>query len=431
MLATTSGETLNIISHNECEIVIEEFLEKLKQDISQLKNSPLVDEEKIISKSVSHSLFKSVEYKKEVEAIKNIIFNAAIDCERFVGGSSDTFLLILEKTIGLHKDKREEFIRSCLVESFNKSKFKRRIGKNDISKIIKEYHPVSKKIIKDSISQCTPKTFLKLEKSSFIEDRIILKTNLSFDITPIPGFVSDKWSREEVGLLMIDGIIENVSQIHHFLSEAYETKKPFLLISRAYNPEVIQTLAENNARGLIDVIPVDLGFSMENHYLLKDLSEIFEIDYATPEMGDVISVFVRRGIPKIGKVIVSNKSIEFFPKNKEKLETLKSNVMDIAKQSLGSEADELIKKRLNNLSSDSVIISIGRGTLASNPIVIEEIDTFIRRFMSMMREGVIFTKDRNIDRIKKIYSSNELSFIYNKLLSVFKSINSIKCIIKR
>ena len=68
--------------------------------------------------------------------------------------------------------------------------------------------------------------------------------------------------------------------------------------------------------------------------------------------------------------------------------------MDIAKQSLGSEADELIKKRLNNLSSDSVIISIGRGTLASNPIVIEEIDTFIRRFMSMMREGVIFTKDR-------------------------------------
>lgn len=230
---------------------------------------------------------------------------------------------------------------------------------------------------------------------------------------------------------MIDGIVENVSQIHHFLTKAFETKEPFLLIARAYKPEVIKTIAENNARGLINVIPFDLGFSMENHYFLKDIAQIFDIQFASPELGDVISVFVRRGIPKIGKVRITKDSIEFFSSNDENLEVLRSNVIDIASKNLGEEVDDLVRKRLNSLSSDTVIISIGRETLATNPIVIEEIDTFVRRFISFMRDGIVFTKDENIDKIKKVYSSVELSFIYNKLLSVFKSIESIKCIITR
>ena len=48
-----------------------------------------------------------------------------------------------------------------------------------------------------------------------------------------------------------------------------------------------------------------------------------------------------------------------------------------------------------------------------------------------MRDGVVFTKIKDIDKIKKIYNSIEISFIYNKLLSVIKSIESVKCIIVR
>jgi len=431
MLATTSGETLNIISHKECEIVIEEFLNEVKKDISMLKDCPLIDDNKTISKSVSHSLFKSSKYKREVKSIKNIIFNAAIECERFIGGSSDTFLLILEKTIGLHKDKRLQFIQSCLEECSKEMINKRRLGKSDINKMIKSYHPVSKNIIKESLSKCTPRTFLKIEKSDFFEDRIIKKENLTFDISPVPGFLAGEWIEDNVGILMIDGVIETVAQIHHFLSKAFDTKDPFLLIARAYKPEVLKTIAENNARGLINVMPFDLGFSMENHHLLSDIGKIFNINYACPEMGDVISVFVRRGIPEIGKVRITNKNVEFFIKDTENLEKIRKDVLKMAENNLGKEADNLIKKRLNSLSTDTVIISIGRETLAKNPIVIEEIDTFIRRFISMIRDGILFTKDKNIDKVNKIYNSIELSFIYNKLLSVFKSIKSINCIITR
>lgn len=431
MLATTSGETLKIISHKECEIVIEEFLNEIKNDISILKDCPLVDDEKIVSKSVSHSLFKSSKYKKEVESIKNIIFGAAQDCERFIGGSSDTFLLILEKLIGFHKDERIKYIQSCLSASGKNIRNKKRMSKNDINKIIKGYHPTSQSVIKKALSLCSPKTFLKIEKSNHLEDRVLEKNNLVFNVNPIPGFIGKEWIYDDVGILMIDGIVENVSQIHHFLTKAFETKEPFLLIARAYKPEVIKTIAENNARGLINVIPFDLGFSMENHYFLKDIAQIFDIQFASPELGDVISVFVRRGIPKIGKVRITKDSIEFFSSNDENLEVLRSNVIDIASKNLGEEVDDLVRKRLNSLSSDTVIISIGRETLATNPIVIEEIDTFVRRFISFMRDGIVFTKDENIDKIKKVYSSVELSFIYNKLLSVFKSIESIKCIITR
>ena len=48
-----------------------------------------------------------------------------------------------------------------------------------------------------------------------------------------------------------------------------------------------------------------------------------------------------------------------------------------------------------------------------------------------MRDGVVFTKIKDIDKIKKVYNSIEISFIFNKLQSVIRSIESINCIITR
>ena len=230
---------------------------------------------------------------------------------------------------------------------------------------------------------------------------------------------------------MIDGIIESVSQIHHFLSKAFESKEPFLLISRAYKPEVIKTIAENNMRGNTDIMVMDLGSSMENHHFLRDISRIFDIEYASPEFGDVISVFVRRGLKKLEKVAVNNQGIEFFIKDNKNLDTLRNEVFELAFKNLGGEASELIEKRLNSLSSDRLIISIGKDSMAKNPVIIEELDIFIRRFKSFLRDGVVFTKIKEIDKIKKVYNSIEISFVYNKIQSVIKSIESINCIIVR
>jgi len=431
MLATTSGETLNIISNNECEIEIEEFYSLIKNKISLLKDSPVMNEDKMVSKSISHSLFKYDDYDKKFEAIKNIVFKAAVDCEVYIGGSADTFLLILEKSLSLHKDKRIKYIQGCLEDSMSLLREKRRLSKNDISKITKDFHPITKDIIKNSISLCSPKTVLSLEKSNFFEDRIIEKNNLHFDIKPIPGFCNEEWNREDVNVLMIDGVIEDVSSVHHFLTKAYETKEPFLLVARAYKPEVLKTIAENNARGNTDIMVLDLGFSMENHHFLKDISHIFDISYASPEFGDVISVFVRRGLSKIKKLTVNLGGVDFFINDTKNLEILRNDIFELAYKNLGSEANKLVEKRLRALSSDRVIISIGKDSAAKNPVIVEELDLFIRRFKSLMRDGVVFTKIKDIDKIKKIYNSIEISFIYNKLLSVLKSIESVKCIIVR
>ena len=431
MLATTSGETLNIISKTECEIEIEEFFKSLKHDISFLQNSPVIDEDKMVSKSISHSLFKYNQYSSKISSIRDIVFAAAIDCEKYIGGSADTFLLALKNTLSLHRGQRLKYAQDCLGSSMINVSNKKRISSSDLSKIINEYHPVTKSIIKEAISKCSPRTMLSLEKSSFIEDRVLEKNSLHFDIKPIPGFCAKDWLREDVNVLMIDGIIESVSQIHHFLTLAFESKEPFLLISRAYNPEVIKTIAENKARGLVDIMAIDLGFSMENHHFLNDVSRIFDIEYASPDFGDVISVFVRRGLKKIKKICVTNSGIDFFPEDYDRLEKVRKEVFELSLKNLGSEASELIEKRSKSLSSDRVIISVGKDSVAKNPVIIEELDIFIRRFKSLIRDGVVFTKVKDIDKVKKIYSSIEIPFVFNKISSVIRSIDSISCIIKK
>lgn len=431
MLATISGETLNIINKNDCEIEIEDFFKELRNDISLLKDCPVIDEEKLVSKSISHSLFKYDKYNKNVSAIKNIIFSAAIDCEKYIGGSADTFLLILEKTLSLHKDERLKYVNHSLEQSMKYLLDKRRLSKKDIKSLTKDMTDESKEIVNNVISKCSPKTLITLEKSNFIENKIIQKETLFFDIKPIPGFVGSEWLKEEVNILMVDGIIESVSQIHHLLTQAYETKEPFLLISRAYNPEVLKTIAENKAKGLIDMIPIDLGFSNENHHVLSDISRIFNIDYASPDLGDVISVFVRRGLKKIKKVKITNYGVDFYIDDQERLETVRNEVFELALKNLGSEVDVLIQKRIKSLSTDRVSVLIGKDSIAKNPIIIEELDIFIRRFKNLIRDGVIFTKIKDIDKIKKIYSSIEIPFILNKIKSVLRSIDSISCIITR
>lgn len=428
MQAITSGETLKITSNIDCKLFIENFYKELADDISNLKDTNVVDSDKFASKSLSHSLHRSVNYINEKETLKNIIFNAAYDCERFIGGSGDTYFLILEHFLRLPKEKRIETVQTYLSRSGVLLGKKRKITKRDVNRVTKYMDSYSRDLINKSLNMCTPKTVINLEKSNMIDDRLIKKDSLYFNIKPIPGFLTEKWIREDVNLLLVDGVIDKVTEIHHMLTQAAISKEPYLLITKGYSREVLHTLGDNVAKGIVDIVPIDLGKTMDYHHFMKDLSRLYDIEYASAEFGDVISVFIRRGLPKIPKAIVSN-TLELFINDYEQLHSLRSEVFELMSMNLGFEVDDLIKKRLNYLTSDKLIISIGKDSAINNPVIIEELDIFIRRFISLTRDGVVYTKIPWISNKNKIYSSVEISFILDRILSVIKTINTIQCIV--
>ena len=56
-------------------------------------------------------------------------------------------------------------------------------------------------------------------------------------------------------IIVIDGQIINVADIHHLLSVAYENKTRILLIARGYSKEVLNTLAVNYSQKKLSIIP--------------------------------------------------------------------------------------------------------------------------------------------------------------------------------
>ena len=81
-----------------------------------------------------------------------------------------------------------------------------------------------------------------------------------------------KWSlgpEEDVKVLIIDGMIESIGEIHHVLEKAASEKNPIVMFVRSMADDVRSTLSLNVKRGTIDLIPVEVGFNEENYQYIE------------------------------------------------------------------------------------------------------------------------------------------------------------------
>jgi len=75
-------------------------------------------------------------------------------------------------------------------------------------------------------------------------------------------------------VLLIDGYVESVSEIHHFLTLANDTKETILMFSRGMSNDVVHTLKTNFDRKTLNVIPILVDFDFDGINSLADLSVI-------------------------------------------------------------------------------------------------------------------------------------------------------------
>ena len=90
----------------------------------------------------------------------------------------------------------------------------------------------------------------------FFEDRKVDKTTIeikdayNFDIETFNEFLFEKnvWSHELANVIVIDGIIENVSEINNLLEMSSKNVDPTVIVARGFGDDVLQTLYVNMKR---------------------------------------------------------------------------------------------------------------------------------------------------------------------------------------
>lgn len=223
-----------------------------------------------------------------------------------------------------------------------------------------------------------------VEKTSAVMPSVELVRGYSFDLGQLlPLNVS--FSRTRVAC--IDGYVENVSELHHLLEEASESKDPCVIFLRGLSDDVLHTLKVNYDRGSLRVIPVKVQFDLDGMNTLVDLSVVSGADLVSSLKGDLISSVRFKDLSCVeqltifnGKVVIVNTTTGL--RVNSHVAQLRSRRADVSVDDVGN----MLDKRIKSLSPNHVVLRIPDDR--SFVINSQAVDRSLRTVRSIIDHGV-------------------------------------------
>lgn len=332
---------MNFFSIIAYDLIVE--IEKYSQILEFIKNNLNVGLSLDSSLKTKRGLQHFISHKfsdKEMQKIYEIILSYAVSAEKLCPSSGVSFL----KKI-VNKD-----TNGNLTQVFNsKIKLINFIENKNYKKLITE-------ILLFLIESSDSNTKISFKKSSSSTTYVEISRGFTFEAKKI--LKEDKLSFKNVYVACIDGYIENISELHHFLEEISSIRIPCFLFVRGMSDDVIHTIKVNNDRKTFFVFPYVIPFDLENANTIVDIAIVSGTDVLSNLKGQLISSINIGMIGKVDSITVSNEMI-----NIQNVATIKSvqNHLNNLINSL-EEKNEIVapilQKRINALSSNKIEICI-------------------------------------------------------------------------
>jgi len=376
-----------------------------------------------------------------------LILDAVIRSENNSGGSGEICLSMISSQIesvskkiklglssGEIKEENEERVRS-LSKLINKSA--RKLSKTDICNLIDKIFTLDsqKRIANSIIEKSNIKSPFFLERSHKRETILSFSQGYNFEIPITSDFLPEggMWERRDVEVLIIDGIVESIGEIHHLLERASANKNPIVMFVRHLSDDVKSTLILNIKRNTIDLIPIEVGFDEDTVNILNDIAICCNSDIVSAYKGDLISTSSSGCLSSVKKVTLTKKGVNILNNISEK--SLISHLKYLEERRDSSheiKIKKLFDTRIRSLSSGKILLRVGNDLLRKDIQSIEKFDKFFRELRSLIQYGVIYKSMIDIDnagfnmRDCYPYSSVSIFFAARHTLSLISNIFSIK-----
>jgi hypothetical protein len=217
-------------------------------------------------------------------------------------------------------------------------------------------------------------------------------------------------------IILIDGVILNVSEIHHLLTYLSNVKIPTLLICRDYENDVLNTLIVNFRKDTLKVIPIKSSIDdIDNLNIFSDLSSVTGSDVVTKLKGDLISNIKPENLKFVDKITFYNDN--FIIEN-EKTQNQVLSQIKILKDKMKELEDSgevnkysLFENRIKSLTSKNSIIRL------KNDIHHQFIKFEINKILRLLKHGIKFgiEKDSNIPMSTYIITKNHYDDFINTI----------------
>ena len=358
--------------------------------------------------------------------IAPIIESSAIQAEKRSAGSGELFLRLIaseidkdisRRSIGETSDSEWEDI----INHINRCSIPAR--KRDLKELFKGGSETFQRITKEAFDFLKADDKVLVRKSATNETCISAESGYTFS-----GFGIDKrflskgsWIRKNVKVIIIDGIIEKVSEIHKLLEDVSRAKTPCLIFCIDALPDISETLVRNFHMGNLDVFLVKVPVDEMNVNSMVDLGTIFGTEPVSAMMGETVSSGIERQQCTADRIVITNNQVSI--EKKESRTQVHSHVTALRRRiEEDINLSIILEPRIRNLSSSVIKIEIGIDDQKKDPNIVERLDRALRSLPTIFKRGFIEKNDFKEFSTDKIC----LLFEHNDVVSAETAIQSIK-----
>lgn len=318
-----------------------ETIKKYLRENFQVEKSLMLDGKTLRSqRKLQHIFFKRFSDSK-TQRLFEIVLMHSEKAERISPGSG---IELLKRYANLHTSQ----------------KLSKPINLEDLKRLIKDrnFSTITQSILIECLKYCKPTSKINIKKSINQKTYVEVSNRYNFLVENLTKNKINNGSNAK--LILIDGFIENVSEIHHIF-HYFSTKEPatpFLIFCRGMSDDVLSTISTNNQRGSFNCHPYKVNFDLESANTLVDIAVISGCDVISSLKGDLISSIQLESLKKIDYFSNNNQGISI--KNSKNNESVRIHVGRLKKKldEVPDEGKKYLIQRIKSLSANSIDIAI-------------------------------------------------------------------------
>ena len=288
-------------------------------------------------------------------------------------------------------------------------------------------------VLAEHLAGASPRTSAMLRQAldlaGFAGRVMVEKTHARPSVELIRGYTFEQapaWALsarfEKPKVVCIDGYIEQVSELHHLLEVAAETKESVLLFIRGMSDDVKHTLKVNYDRGSLRVIPIIIKFDIEGINAINDIAIATGAELVSSSKGDLVSNIKLSESPHVDEVVVHMTKVMVV--NTRSRRAVESHVAFLRKKRLDEKIDDvacLFDVRIKSLSPNHVVVRLpdDKDYVTSS----QSIDYTLRAIKALVDHGSIIVDGKRTLTVTALASEVHSSRCLATLLSLGAMIN--------
>lgn len=344
-----------------------------------------------------------------------IVEAAAIQAEKSAAGAGELFLRIFSSSFPVEIMRNVSNLEpddewNQLLESTRTSSIPAR--KSDLERLFSKTGEIHGTIMKDVFQNLMSNDKVLVRKISTAKTSITRETGYTFEGLGIdPRFFSrGSWIKKDVRMVLIDGVIENISEIHVLLEELSKTRSPCVIFCIDALPDISETIIKNFLSGSLDVILAKVPVIEMHINTMADIGIIAEAEPVSHQIGETISMGVKRQQSKADKITITKTQINIERKS-SKLAVSK-HVRELRRRlDENIELSIILEPRIRSLNSSTLKIDVGIEDLRKDPNIVEKLDRTFRSLPKIIKSGFIEKsdfKEFSYDKICLIFEQDDV-----------------------